>query len=54
LGEYLIRGIETNIAFDRAIIADQVFRQGNATTSFIEDFLRRTPVEAFTVQNVRA
>lgn len=51
LGEYLIRGIDTNIAFNRAIIADQVFRAGNATTGFIEEFLRRTPVEAFAAQS---
>jgi acetyl-CoA carboxylase biotin carboxylase subunit len=46
LGEYLIRGIDTNIAFNRAIIADPVFREGKATTAFVEEFLRRTPPEA--------
>ena len=54
LGEYLIHGIDTNIAFNRAIIADQVFRQGTATTAFIEEFLRRTPVEAFVTPGHRA
>lgn len=47
LGEYLIRGVDTTIPFSRAIMADSVFRSGQATTAFIDDFMRRTPVEAF-------
>jgi acetyl-CoA carboxylase, biotin carboxylase subunit len=47
LGEYLIRGIDTTIPFSRAIMADPVFRQGQATTSYIEDFMRRTPKEMY-------
>jgi acetyl-CoA carboxylase biotin carboxylase subunit len=47
LGEYLIHGIETTIPFSRAIMADPIFRQGQATTAFVEDFMRRTPVEAY-------
>jgi len=45
MGEYLIRGIDTNIPFTRAILADQVFREGKATTAFVEEFLRRTSLE---------
>ncbi|MDX2109298.1 MAG: acetyl-CoA carboxylase biotin carboxylase subunit [Verrucomicrobiota bacterium] len=47
LGEYLIGGIETNIAFTRAIIRDHEFIKGGATTKFIEDFFSRTPKELF-------
>ena len=50
LGEYLIHGVDTTIPFARAIMADSVFRSGQATTAFIEDFMRRTPVEAFTLK----
>lgn len=49
LGEYLIHGVDTTVPFARAIMADSVFRSGQATTAFIEDFLRRTPMEAFVV-----
>ena len=34
LGEYLVRGIKTNIPFSRAIIRDPHFRAGKATTKF--------------------
>ncbi len=47
LQEYLIRGIRTNIPFTRAILADPVFRSGNYNTGYIEDFLQRTPKDAF-------
>ncbi len=47
LSEYLIRGIQTTIPFSRAIINDPVFREGGATTRFIEDFLDRTPKSLF-------
>ncbi len=47
LSEYLIRGIHTNIAFNRAIIKDPVFIEGDVTTRFIEDFLKRTPKDLF-------
>ena len=48
LGEYLIRGIKTNIAFSRAIIRDPHFREGKATTKFIEEFLQRVPKDIYT------
>lgn len=47
LGEYLIRGIRTNIPFVREIINDTTFRQGEATTKFVEQFLARIPREHF-------
>lgn len=47
LSEYLIRGIHTNIAFNRAIIRDPIFADGEVTTKFVEDFLNRTPKEMF-------
>jgi acetyl-CoA carboxylase, biotin carboxylase subunit len=47
LSEYLIRGIYTNIPFARAIVQDPAFRDGSATTKFVEEFLSRTPHEFF-------
>jgi acetyl-CoA carboxylase biotin carboxylase subunit len=47
LSEYLIRGIKTNVAFAKAIIVDPAFRQGEATTSYVEEFLKRTPKNLF-------
>ena len=43
LSEYIIRGIDTNIDFLKAVILDPAFRQGEATTSYIEEFLSRAP-----------
>jgi acetyl-CoA carboxylase biotin carboxylase subunit len=43
LSEYLIRGINTNIAFLRSIIRDPVFAEGRATTKFVEDYFARVP-----------
>jgi acetyl-CoA carboxylase biotin carboxylase subunit len=48
LGEYLIRGIKTNVSFSRAIIRDPHFREGKYTTKFIEEFLERVPKEIYT------
>jgi acetyl-CoA carboxylase biotin carboxylase subunit len=48
LGEYLIRGIKTNIPFSRAIIRDPQFREGKYTTKFIEEFLERVPKDIYT------
>lgn len=48
LGEYLIRGINTNISFARAIIRDPEFRKGKATTKFIEEFFDRVPKSLYT------
>ena len=47
LSEYLIRGIKTNIPFNLAVIIDPVFRQGGATTGYVEDFFNRTPKDLF-------
>jgi acetyl-CoA carboxylase biotin carboxylase subunit len=47
LSEYIVRGIHTNIAFNRAIVRDPVFIRGDVTTRFIEEFLHRTPKELF-------
>ena len=43
LSEYLIRGIDTNVEFLKAVLLDPAFRQGEATTTYIEDFLARVP-----------
>ncbi len=43
LNEYLIRGIKTTIPFSKAIMSDPVFRQGLATTGYVEEFLHRSP-----------
>ncbi|NBN95182.1 MAG: acetyl-CoA carboxylase biotin carboxylase subunit, partial [Verrucomicrobia bacterium] len=45
LGEYIIRGIHTTIPVCRAIMKDPAFRQGGATTKYLEDFFERTPKE---------
>lgn len=47
LSEYIIRGIDTNIEFLKAVILDPGFRQGEATTSYVEEFLSRAPKEVF-------
>ena len=48
LSEYLIRGIKTTIPFTKAIVNDPVFRQGDATTKFVEEFIDRTPKDILT------
>ncbi|MDR2720954.1 MAG: acetyl-CoA carboxylase biotin carboxylase subunit [Puniceicoccales bacterium] len=47
LGEYIIRGISTTIPFTRTVMTDQSFKEGRFSTKFVEEFLIRTPVEAF-------
>src|SRR6056300_1691160 len=47
LSEYLIRGIDTNIEFLKAIVLDPGFRQGEATTSYVAEFLARAPKDVF-------
>ena len=45
--EYLIRGIKTTIPLHKAIMADPVFIEGKATTSYMEEFLGRTTPDLF-------
>lgn len=47
LSEYLIRGIKTTIPLHKAIMMDPVFKEGKATTAYMEDFANRTPAEMF-------
>ena len=47
LSEYIVRGIYTNIEFLKAVILDPGFRQGETTTSYIEEFLSRAPKDVF-------
>jgi acetyl-CoA carboxylase biotin carboxylase subunit len=47
LSEYLIRGISTTIPFCRAVMRDPLFRQGRATTRYVEEFLTRSPADLF-------
>ena len=47
LSEYLIRGIKTTIPLHKAIMQDPVFKEGKATTAYMEDFLNRTPSDMF-------
>ncbi len=54
LGEYLIRGISTNITFLQSIVRDPVFAENGATTRFVEDFLKRNPKDQPTVEKVEA
>jgi len=51
LSEYIIRGIDTNIEFLKAVILDPGFRQGEATTSYVEEFLSRAPKDVFQSSN---
>ena len=51
LSEYLIRGVKTTIPFSRAIMRDPIFRQGMATTGYIQEFIDRTPRELFNQMN---
>ncbi len=51
LSEYIIRGIHTTIPFSMAVIRDPVFRQGAATTSYVEEFINRSPKNLFTKSN---
>lgn len=51
LSEYLIRGIKTTIPFSQAIINDPVFRDGGATTRYIEEFMDRTSQSLFSRQD---
>ena len=51
LSEYIIRGIDTNIEFLKAVILDPAFRQGEATTSYVEEFLARAPKDLFEKHN---
>lgn len=47
LDEYIIRGIHTTIPFSKAIMCDPGFRQGLATTAFVEEFISRNPPSAY-------
>jgi len=47
LSEYLIRGIKTTIPLHKAIMMDPVFKEGKATTAYMEDFMNRTSAEMF-------
>jgi acetyl-CoA carboxylase biotin carboxylase subunit len=47
LSEFLIRGIKTTIPLHKAIMADPVFIEGKATTSYMEEFLGRTTPDLF-------
>ncbi|MGE9296703.1 MAG: acetyl-CoA carboxylase biotin carboxylase subunit [Puniceicoccales bacterium] len=51
LNEYLIRGIKTTTPFCAAVMKDPVFRSGNVTTKYIEEFLSRTPRDVFTIDD---
>ncbi len=47
LSEYLIRGIATTIPFCAAVMRDPIFRQGRATTRYVEEFLNRAPKDLY-------
>lgn len=51
LSEYIIRGVPTTIPFCKAVMKDPLFRSGNITTHYVEDFLNRTPKELFIHQS---
>jgi len=39
LGQFIVRGIDTSIPLDQAILADAGFRAGEFDTGFMERFL---------------
>lgn len=41
LSEYAIGGIRTNIVFFREILADEIFRSGDLSTAFLNEFFQR-------------
>ena len=47
LGEYMITGVKTTIAFEQAVMRDPNFRRGKYATNFIENLLanRREMIE---------
>jgi acetyl-CoA carboxylase biotin carboxylase subunit len=47
LSEYLIRGIKTTIPLHKAIMMDPIFKEGKATTAYMEDFMARTKADLF-------
>ena len=47
LDEFRVRGVKTNIEFVKAVVLDPAFRQGEATTSYVEEFLARAPKDLF-------
>lgn len=51
LGEFIISGIKTTIPFSKAIMQDPVFRNGKATTKFIEDFVERSNMDTLLQSN---
>ena len=51
LGEFIISGIKTTIPFSKAIMQDPVFRNGKATTKFIEEFVDRANMDTLLQSN---
>ncbi len=47
LSEYLVRGIATTIPFCAAVMQDPIFRQGRATTRYVEEFMARVPKDLY-------
>ena len=51
LGEFIITGIKTTIPFSKAIMQDPLFRSGQATTKFVEDFINRSNMDSLIQSN---
>ena len=47
LSEYIVRGIATTIPFSAAVMRDPIFRQGRATTRYVEEFMNRVPKDLY-------
>lgn len=45
LGEFIIRGVPTTASLCQSVMKDPVFRDGHATTHYLEDFFNRYPKE---------
>jgi acetyl-CoA carboxylase biotin carboxylase subunit len=50
LSEYLVRGIATTIPFCAAVMQDPIFRQGRATTRYVEEFMNRVPKDLYSAR----
>jgi len=50
LSEYIVRGIATTIPFSAAVMRDPIFRQGRATTRYVEEFMNRVPKDLYSAK----
>ncbi|MEO5925775.1 MAG: acetyl-CoA carboxylase biotin carboxylase subunit [Bryobacteraceae bacterium] len=54
LAEYTLTGLRTNLALFRQILADPEFQAGRLTTAFLDEFFKRRPKPASTMEQEAA